>query len=233
MSRKRSLATDTPTSDPIARFEGVELLARDASSAPSPRFSFVLAPGSFTFLVGPQGAGKTRVIDLLSFAARPARGLVEVFGQEVGRVPPLARPAQRRRIGILFQDQRLLAEFSAFDNIALAARLVGRAPRDYEARIGELAAWVGLAGRIGEDPRHLSESERRRLCLARALINSPELLLLDEPAAGLSDRSAERLLRLVADVNSAGATVVVATRDETLATQSGAAVIAMDRGVGA
>ena len=233
MSRKRSLASDIPKPDPIARFDGVELLASDASGAPCRRLSFALEPGSFTFLVGPEGAGKTRALDLLSFAARPVRGLVEVFGQEIGRVPPPARPAQRRRIGILFQDQRLLAEFSAFDNIALAARAVGRPPRDYEARIRELAAWVGLAGRIGEVPRHLSESERRRLCLARALINSPELLLLDEPAAGLSDRSAERLLRLVADVNSAGATVVIATRDAGLATGSGAAVIPMDQGAGA
>ena len=181
-------------------------------------------------LHGPSGCGKSVAIDLLSFEGRPARGVVEVFGVDGGRVHPDERAPYRRRIGVVFQDRRLLADLSAFDNVALAAVAAERVADDYLPKVGELLTWVGLAGRAGEEPTHLSESERRRLCLARALINSPDLLLADEPTEGLSDKSAERLLRLLGDANRAGATVVIATRDADLAKEIGATVISLVQG---
>ena len=169
-------------------------------------------------------------IDLLSFEGRPARGVVEVFGVDGGRVHPDERAPFRRRIGVVFQDRRLLPDLSAFDNVALAAVAADRVAADYAPKVNELLTWVGLAGRAGEEPVHLSEGERRRVCLARALINGPELLLADEPTEGLADKSAERLLRLLADAHRAGTTVVIASRDAELAQELGATMISLVQG---
>ena len=144
-----------------------------------------------------------------------------MFGCDPARLAPSERPRMRRRVGLLFQDQRLLADLDVFANVALAARLARRKARDYAPKVGELLMWVGLGGRGTEVISRLTEGERRRLCLARALINRPQLLLADEPTAGLSDKAERAILRLMAEVNQAGTPVIVATRNGSLAASAG------------
>ncbi len=176
------------------------------------------------FLVGPPGCGKSTVIDLLSCHGLPARGRIEVLGVDPARLAPADRPGLRRRIGVVFQDQRLLADLDVFENVALAARAAERRPRDYAGSVSELLMWVGLGGRGAESIASLTEGERRRLCIARSLVNRPDLLLVDEPTAGLGERAAGAVLRLIAEANAAGTPVVFATRDRDLAEDSGGVV---------
>ena len=207
------------TADPVVLVESLEL-----ASAPSARLSFAVGRRQVFFLVGPSESGKSALIDLLSFHGLPARGRVEVLGVDTAKVAPAERPSLRRRVGLVFQDQRLAPELDVFENVALAARAAERRPRDFAEAVSELLVWVGLGGR-GPDPiSRLSEGERRRLCIARALVNRPDLLLVDEPTDGLGDRAAGSVLRLIAEVNAAGTPVVFATRDGDLARTSGGVV---------
>ena len=130
----------------------------------------------------------------------------------------------RRRVGVVFQDQRLLTDLDVFENVELAARAAERRSRDYAEDVSQLLVWVGLAGRGSVAVSHLTEGERRRLCIARALVNRPDLLLVDEPTAGLSEKASGAVLRLIAEVNAAGTPVVFATKDEDLARTSGGLV---------
>ncbi len=149
---------------------------------------------------------------------------MEVFGIDSARIAPSERPRMRRRVGLLFQNQGLLPDLDVFANVALAARIARRGARDYAPEVGELLMWVGLGGRRTDAISRLTEGERRRLCLARALINRPEILLADEPTAGLGDRAERAILRLIAEVNQAGTPVIVATRERSLAVRAGGAL---------
>jgi cell division transport system ATP-binding protein len=216
MSRNLASILEPVSQGDVARVADVDLLARD-SPARAPRLTFVVGAKSLFFLVGPAGSGKTTILDLLSFHGPPPRGSVEVFGVDPARLDPIERPRMRRRVGLMFQDQRLLPDLDVFANVALAARVARRRLRDYAPEIGELLIWVGLGGR-GSDPiSRLTEGEKRRLCLARALINRPDLLLADDPTSGLGEKAERAILRLIAEVNAAGTPVVFATRDRALA----------------
>ena len=200
--------------------EDVDLSPLD-SRARAPKVTFTVGATSLLFLVGPAGAGKSTVLDLLGFHALPARGRVEVFGVDPVRLAPSDRPRMRRRVGLLFQDQRLLPDLDVFANVALAARVARRRAQDYARDVSELLVWVGLGG-CGSDPvSRLTDGEKRRLCLARALINRPELLLADDPTSGLGDKAERVILRLIAEVHAAGTPVVFATRDRGLAEGAG------------
>jgi cell division transport system ATP-binding protein len=222
MSRNLAPLAHPASDDLVARVEEV-----DISPARGSRVTFSVGATSLLFVVGPAGSGKSTILDLLSFQTLPSRGRVEVFGFDSARIAPLERPRMRRRVGLLFQDQRLLHDLDVFANVALAARLARRKARDYAPEVDELLMWVGLGGR-GTDPiSRLTEAERRRLCLARALINRPELLLADEPTAGLGEKAERAILRLIAEVNQAGTPVIVATRDRSLAVRAGSAIYEM------
>ena len=220
MSRNLAPRAHPASDGVVARLEAVELSPPD-SHGRAPRVTFAVGATSLLFVVGPAGSGKTTVIDLLSFQALPSRGRVDVFGSDPARLAPSERPRMRRRVGLLFQDQRLLADLDVFGNVALAARLARRKARDYAPKVGELLMWVGLAGRGTDAISRLTDGEKRRLCLARALINRPEILLADEPTAGLGDKAERAILRLIGEVNAAGTPVVVATRDRSLAASAG------------
>ncbi len=192
---------------------------------------FRLAGGGFYFLTGPSGAGKTSLLKLLYLAQRPTRGRVKIFGEELTEAPREALPQFRRRIGVVFQDFRLIRHLSAFDNVALPLRIAGAADRDVEGPVREMLAWVGLADRASARPPTLSGGEQQRVAIARAVINRPDLLVADEPTGNVDAEMATRLLHLFTALNRLGTTVVVATHDVGLISATpGAQLIRLENG---
>ncbi|XWN30352.1 MAG: cell division ATP-binding protein FtsE [Devosia sp.] len=175
--------------------------------------SFSIPPRSFQFLTGPSGAGKTSLMRLLSLSMKPSRGFMSVLGADVTVVKRRELPALRRRIGVVFQDFRLLNHLSTFDNVALPLRIQGRAPDAYRTDVLELLKWVGLSDRRNALPPVLSGGEKQRVAIARALITQPDVLLADEPTGNVDPPMARRLLRLFIELNKLGTSVVIATHD--------------------
>ena len=178
--------------------------------------TFALDPGSFTFLTGPSGAGKSTLMKLVFLAEKPSRGIVSLFGRELGRLKRHDLPELRRRIGVVFQEFRLLDHLSAFDNVALPLRLAGQRPSEYRGDVEELLSWVGLGERLHDKPATLSGGEQQRVAIARAVVAMPDLLLADEPTGNVDPDMGERLLRLFVELNRFGTTVMIATHDRTL-----------------
>lgn len=175
--------------------------------------SFTLTTGAFYFLTGPSGAGKTSLLKLLYLAQRPTRGLIRLFGEDAGALPRKRLPGFRRRIGVVFQDFRLVPHLSSYDNIALPLRVAGLPESEIEAPVREMLAWVGLTDRGRAKPPTLSGGEQQRIAIARAVIARPEILVADEPTGNVDPDMAERLLHLFDSLNRLGTTVVVATHD--------------------
>jgi cell division transport system ATP-binding protein len=178
--------------------------------------TFTLEAGSFTFLTGPSGAGKTTLLKLMYLGEAPSRGLIRLFGYDLATTRRRARPALRRRIGVVFQDFRLLNHLSAFDNVALPLRIGGHDPRNYRRDVEELLAWVGLRERMHANPPTLSGGEQQRVAIARAVVGRPDLLLADEPTGNVDPDIGQRLIRLLGELNRLGTTVVIATHDRGL-----------------
>jgi cell division transport system ATP-binding protein len=175
--------------------------------------SFTLYPGNFYFLTGASGAGKTSLLKLLYLAQRPSRGMIRMFGADAITLPRNRLPALRRRIGVVFQDFRLVSHLSAFDNVALPLRVSGVAERDLAKPVADILDWVGLAGRLDARPATLSGGEQQRVAIARALIGRPDMLVADEPTGNVDPEMAIKLLRLFEALNRQGTTIVVATHD--------------------
>ena len=175
--------------------------------------SFTLYPGSFYFLTGASGAGKTSLLKLLYLAQRPSRGMIRMFGSDVITLPRKALPSFRRRIGTVFQDFRLVPHLSAFDNVALPLRVSGVAESDIMKPVADMLDWVGLGHRADARPATLSGGEQQRVAIARAVIARPEILVADEPTGNVDPDMALKLLRLFEALNRLGTTVLVATHD--------------------
>jgi cell division transport system ATP-binding protein len=175
--------------------------------------TFDLAPRSFQFLTGPSGAGKTTLLRMITLALRPTRGVVTVLGHEVGKLRKDDIVALRRRMGVVFQDFRLLDHLTLYENVALPLRVQGREETSYRAEVTELLDWVGLGGVRDMRPNVLSGGEKQRAAIARALIARPELVLADEPTGNVDPTLARRILRLLIEMHKAGAAVLVATHD--------------------
>jgi len=178
--------------------------------------SFRLEPGSFHFLVGPSGAGKSTLLKLLYLAERPTRGIITLFDEDLSLVPRDRLPALRRRIGVVFQDFRLVPHLSALENVALPLRVAGAKDAEVREHVRELLSWVGLADRIDARPATLSGGEQQRVAIARAVIARPALLLADEPTGNVDPEMGERLIRLFFELNKLGTTVLLATHDRQL-----------------
>ena len=196
----------------MMRFENVAL-AYDGGAPVLSDVNLTIAPGSFQFLTGPSGAGKTSLMRLMFLSLRPTRGKLEIFGHDAARIARSRLPRLRRRIGIVFQDFRLLDHMTLYENVALPLRVRGHDEASYRADVVDLLAWVGLKGRIDAHPPVLSGGEKQRAAIARALIDQPELLLADEPTGNLDPSLAQRLLRLFVELNRSGTSVVLATHD--------------------
>jgi cell division transport system ATP-binding protein len=196
----------------IVQFENVGLRYGTGAETLSD-ISFTLTTGAFYFLTGASGAGKTSLLKLLYLAQRPSRGVIRLFGEDAVTLPRKRLPGFRRRIGVVFQDFRLVPHLSAYDNIALPLRISGIPESDIEAPVREMLAWVGLTDRGRAKPPTLSGGEQQRIAIARAVIGRPEVLVADEPTGNVDPDMAERLLHLFDSLNRLGTTVVVATHD--------------------
>ncbi len=181
--------------------------------------NFYIEPNSFQFLTGPSGAGKTSLLRLLFLSLRPTRGLVTLFGNDVMSLTRDELSILRRRIGIVFQDFRLLDHMTTYENVALPFRIMGKDEASYRGEVVELLNWVGLGERMSAHPQVLSGGEKQRAAIARAVIARPQLLLADEPTGNVDPSLAQRLLRLFIELNKSGTTVLIATHDIALMDQ--------------
>lgn len=181
--------------------------------------TFDIPRRSFQFLTGPSGAGKTTLLRLLFLSLQPTRGLIRMFDRDIVSIPQEDLPMLRRRVGIVFQDFRLLDHLTTYENVALPLRVRGKEESTYKADVLELLNWVGLGERINVLPPVLSGGEKQRAAIARALIDRPEILLADEPTGNVDPPMAKRLLNLFMELNRLGTAVVIATHDVSLMDQ--------------
>jgi cell division transport system ATP-binding protein len=192
--------------------------------------TFGIDPHSFQFLTGPSGAGKTSLLRLLYLSIKPTRGLITLFDEDTATLGSDALAALRRRIGIVFQDFRLLDHMTTYENVSLPFRVMGRAEDSYRYEVIELLQWVGLGERMFALPPVLSGGEKQRAAIARAVIARPELLLADEPTGNVDPSLGERLLRLFIELNKSGTAVVIATHDIALMDQYDARRLVLHEG---
>lgn len=192
--------------------------------------TFHLRPGSFHFLHGESGAGKTSLLRLMFMSINPTRGQLYVFNEDTNQVGTQKRAQLRRRIGIVFQDFRLLDHLTVWENVALPLQVIGKKPADYREDVTDLLQWVGLGDRMYANPSVLSGGEKQRAAIARAVIGKPEVLLADEPTGNVDPQMARRLLRLFIELNRLGTSVVIATHDHQLMRQFKAPRIEVHRG---
>ena len=199
----------------VFRFEGVSMRYRLGPEVLHD-ISFALPAGSFHFLTGPSGAGKSSLMRLMYLAHRPYRGSIAMFGRDVSSLPRQELATFRRRIGVVFQDFRLLEHLTALENVALPLRISGAKEVQIRDQVAELLSWVGLGEQINAKPSTLSGGEQQRVAIARAVIARPQVLLADEPTGNVDGQIATRLMHLFEELNKIGTTIVVATHNEAL-----------------
>lgn len=192
--------------------------------------TFDIPKKSFHFLTGPSGAGKTTLLRLLFMSLHPTRGNISMFGRSISDIPRDELPLLRRRIGIVFQDFRLLNHLTTYENVALPLRVRGKEEATYRADVVELLEWVGLGERMHASPQILSGGEKQRVAIARALIDRPEILLADEPTGNVDPPMALRLLSLFKELNRLGTAVMIATHDFSLMDQINARRMILSEG---
>ncbi len=200
------------TGKEIIRFEQAGLAYADAPETLSD-VTLTLGEGEFRFLTGPSGAGKTSLLKMIYLAHKPTRGKFFLFGENAAEAPREALPGLRRRIGVVFQEFRLLDHLTAFENVALPMKVAGVNQNQYREDVSELLNWVGLGHRMGAKPPTLSGGEKQRVALARALVSKPDLILADEPTGNVDPAMGERIMKLFVELNKLGAAVIVATHD--------------------
>ena len=178
--------------------------------------SFALPRGSFTFLTGPSGAGKTSLLKLIYMRMRPSRGLINMMGKDTSLMSLDEIILMKRRMGVVLQDFRLIDHLNVFENTALPLRLSGGMLTKYRQDVISLLRWVGLGHRLNAYPPTLSAGEKQRVAIARSVMNRPELLIADEPTGNVDDMAGKKLIRLFAELNQQGTTVIIATHDQAL-----------------
>ena len=192
--------------------------------------TFKMEQGDMRFLTGPSGAGKSSLLRLLFMALKPSKGLVSIFDQDTSKLSGSDLPLLRRRIGVVFQDFRLLDHLTTFENVALPLRVIGQKPDQYAQDVLDLLDWVGLKDKANAHPEVLSGGEKQRAAIARAVVSKPEILLADEPTGNVDPILAKRLLHLFLELNRLGTTVFLATHDLALVKQSRASILRLDAG---
>ncbi|HET9581479.1 MAG TPA: cell division ATP-binding protein FtsE [Gemmatimonadota bacterium] len=193
--------------------------------------TFHVRQGEFTFVTGPSGAGKTTLVKLVTMEERPTRGTVRVSGFASDRVRRRDIPMLRRRLGIVFQDFRLLKNRTAYENVAFTMEVTGAHPDEIHRTVPRTLASVGLGGKADHLPAELSGGEQQRVAIARALVNDPDLLLADEPTGNLDPRVSLDILRVCKDINLRGMAVLFVTHDRALLEHHpGARVLELDDG---
>lgn len=189
-----------------------------------------LRRGSFTFLTGPSGAGKSSLLKLCYLNLKPSRGLINLFENDISVMARTEEQATKRRIGVVLQDFRLIDHLSVFENVSLPLRVKGEFREAYTQDVVELLQWVGLGHRMDAMPPTLSGGEQQRAAIARAVIAKPDLLIADEPTGNVDPVIGRRLLRLFAEMNRMGTTVLIATHDIDLIREMKADILRIEDG---
>ncbi len=215
---------------PLLVFEKVGKIYDDRWVALS-EVSFVLEEGEFAFLVGPSGAGKSTLIKLVLVQERPDTGRIEFAGKCLNDISKDEIPFLRRKLGVVFQDFRLLDDMTALGNVEFALRVCGYPPKLVKERSRELLSRVGLLHKARSYPQELSGGERQRVAIARALVHSPLLLLADEPTGNLDPHATEEIMELLLDINRQGTAVLMATHDVDLVERFGFRVLELSDGI--
>lgn len=187
--------------------------------------------GEFVFIVGNSGSGKSTLIKLLLREITPTSGTLEVAGHKLNKLRRSQIPIYRRKIGCVFQDFRLLKDQTVYDNVAFAQRVIGVSKADIKKNVPKMLSLVGLAEKYKCYPNELSGGEQQRVAIARALINSPYLLLADEPTGNLDPKTSAEIMKLLDKINKAGTTVVVVTHDPGIVDLMQKRVITLKQGV--
>jgi cell division transport system ATP-binding protein len=213
----------------MIRFYHVDKIYRKEAPALSD-LTLTVHPRQFCFVTGASGAGKSTLLKLIIREERPTSGQILVTGRNLASLTQRQLPTFRRRIGVVFQDFRLIVTKTVYENVALLLTIQGVPVREKKRRAFEALQWVGLQNRMNAFPEELSGGEQQRVAIARALVNRPVILLADEPTGNLDPEMASEILRLFKEVNAAGTTVMVATHDKNLIAASGGRVIILDRG---
>ena len=210
------MAVDKSYADePVVNMQNVSIrYGRDPEVLSDIKLS--LDKGSFHFLTGKSGAGKTSLLSMMYLAQKPSRGTVTVFGTNIGFANRDTMALMRRRIGVVFQDFRLLEHMTAYDNVAVPLRVRGMNESEIAKRVKELLHWVELDKSVNKICSTLSGGEKQRVAIARAVINRPEILLADEPTGNVDDDIAVKLMKLFVELNRLGTTVVIATHSQEL-----------------
>ena len=186
--------------------------------------------GEFVFIMGRSGSGKSTLIRLLLKEAEPTSGRIVVNDMDLQKMPRRYIPKYRRRLGVVFQDFRLLKDRTVFENVAFAQRVVGASPRKIREEVPRMLKLVGLSSKYKSFPHQLSGGEQQRVAIARALINRPEVLLADEPTGNLDHENAAEIMKLLERINALGTTVVVVTHSQEMVDQMGKRVITLNKG---
>ena len=192
--------------------------------------NFHLPPGSYHFLTGPSGAGKSSLLKLMYLGLNPSRGSISMFNQNVANIDRDELPGLRRRVGVVFQNFRLLDHLSTLDNVALPLRISGAKESMVRDHVAELLTWVGLGNHLDAPPPTLSDGEKQRVAIARAVIGRPSLLLADEPTGSVDLEQGLRILHLFEQLNNIGTTVVIASHDQNLIRRFNHPVLKLERG---
>ena len=214
----------------MVRLDNITLRYRPDAKPALDRVDCHLAAGSFTWLMGPSGAGKSSLLKLLQLAMRPSAGQLYVMDRPIHTARRQELPGLRRRIGVVFQDFRLLPHLDVLENVALPLRIAGRGERQLLADATEMLRWVGLGERLKARPEELSGGEQQRVALARAVVARPALLLADEPTSNLDEAQSRRVVALLQQMHRLGSTVVVATHNQWLAEENPAAILRLEAG---
>ncbi len=214
----------------MVRLEDITLRYRPDATPALDGVDCTLPAGSFSWLMGPSGAGKSSFLKLLHLALRPSAGRLYVMDKPIHSARREDLPALRRRIGVVFQDFRLLPHLDVLENVALPLRIAGRGERQLLADAAEMLRWVGLGEKLRERPEALSGGEQQRVALARAVVARPALLLADEPTSNLDEAQSRRVVALLQQMHRLGSTVVVATHNEWLAEENPATVLRLEAG---
>jgi cell division transport system ATP-binding protein len=192
--------------------------------------TFGIAPGEFVFLTGPSGAGKSTLLRLLFLEEPPSSGQILVNGRNIGVLPHSQVPYLRRTMGVVFQDFKLIARKTVFENISFVQNVLGLARAEQKRRAYHVLKRVGLHHQMNAYPDELSGGEQQRVAIARAIVNEPTVLLADEPTGNLDPVLAEEIMRLFVEINIRGTTVVVATHDLEMIRRMGKRTLTLERG---
>ena len=193
--------------------------------------SLHIKQGEFVFIVGNSGSGKSTLIKLLLKELEPTEGTITVNGTELGRLKRKNIPKYRRKIGVVFQDFRLLKDRNVYENIAFAQRIIQTPTREIKKQVPRMLSLVGLAEKYKSNPKQLSGGEQQRVALARALVNKPELLLADEPTGNLDPKNSWEIMKLLEQINKQGTTVLVVTHNREIVDAMQKRVVTMQKGI--